>query len=375
MKKIVLGAICLGVLAGCGGGAKPPAQETAAAPEGGGDKVVNVYNWSDYIDPTVLEEFTKQTGIKVNYDVFDSNQVLETKMLTGHTNYDVVVPSAPFLQRQISAGVFQKLDKAQLPNLKNLDPDMMKRIAVYDPDNEHSVPYMWVTSGPGYNVAKIKERMPDAPVDSLRMIFDPTVVSKFKDCGVSVLDEPTEVVSIVLVYLGKDPRSNSQEDLQAAEKVLLSIRPYLRYVHSSRYIDDLANGETCLALGWSGDVKQAHDRAREAGKGIDIGYRIPQEGAVSNYDMLAIPADAPHPNNAHLFINFLMRPEIAARSTNLIKYANGDTLTPDIKEDIRNAPGVYPPPEVLARLHPEPTRSPEFTRTLNRMWTRFKTGK
>jgi putrescine transport system substrate-binding protein len=376
MKKFVLGAICLGILAGCGGGAKPPAQEQAGAPEAGGDKVVNVYNWSDYIDPTVLEEFTKKTGIKVNYDVFDSNQVLETKMLTGHTNYDVVVPSAPFLQRQVSAGVFQKLDKSQLPNLKNLDPDMMKRIAVYDPNNEHSVPYMWVTSGPGYNVAKIKERMPDAPVDSLRMIFDPAVVSKFKDCGVSVLDEPTEVVSIVLVYLGKDPHSNSQEDLQAAEKVLLSIRPYLRYVHSSRYIDDLANGETCLALGWSGDIKQARDRAREAGKGIEIDYRIPKDGTVMNFDMLAVPADAPHTQNALAFINFLLEPEVAAKNSNLVKYANVNTASTALLSDaVKGDPNIYPPPDLLAKLVPEPPRPQDYNRLLTRTWTRFKTGK
>ena len=382
MKKIVLGAICLGVLlAGCGGGAKPPAaqeggKDSAGAPEAGGDKVVNVYNWSDYIDPTVLADFTKKTGIKVNYDVFDSNQVLETKMLTGHTNYDVVVPSAPFLQRQITAGVFQKLDKSQLPNLKNLDPDMMKRIAVYDPDNEHSVPYMWVTSGPGYNVAKIKERMPDAPVDSLRMIFDPAVVSKFKDCGVSVLDEPTEVVSIVLVYLGKDPKSNSQEDLQAAEKVLVSIRPYLRYIHSSRYIDDLANGETCLALGWSGDIKQARDRAHEAGKGIEIDYRIPKDGTVMNFDMLAVPADAPHPQNALAFINFLLEPDVAAKNSNLVKYANVNTASTSLLADaVKGDPNIYPPPELLAKLVPEPPRPQDYNRLLTRTWTRFKTGK
>jgi putrescine transport system substrate-binding protein len=382
MKKIVLGAICLGVLlAGCGGGAEPPAaqeggKDSAAAPESGGDKVVNVYNWSDYIDPTVLADFTKKTGIKVNYDVFDSNQVLETKMLTGHTNYDVVVPSAPFLQRQITAGVFQKLDKSQLPNLKNLDPDMMKRIAVYDPDNEHSVPYMWVTSGPGYNVAKIKERMPDAPVDSLRMIFDPAVVSKFKDCGVSVLDEPTEVISIVLVYLGKDPKSNSQEDLQAAEKVLVSIRPYLRYIHSSRYIDDLANGETCLALGWSGDIKQARDRAREAGKGIEIDYRIPKDGTVMNFDMLAVPADAPHPQNALAFINFLLEPEVAAKNSNLVKYANVNTASTALLADtVKGDPNIYPPPDLLAKLVPEPPRPQDYNRLLTRTWTRFKTGK
>ena len=376
MKKFVFGALCLGVvLGGCGGGAKSPAAQGA----GGGEpqeKVLNVYNWSDYIDPTVLGEFTKKTGIKVNYDVFDSNPVLETKMLTGHTNYDIVVPSAPFLQRQISAGVFQKLDKSKLPNLKNLDPEMMKRIAVYDPDNEHSVPYMWVTSGPGYNVAKIKERLPDAPVDSLRMIYDPKVVAKFQDCGVSMLDEASEVVGSVLIYLGKNPRSNSPEDLQAAENTLMSIRPFLRYIHSSRYIDDLANGETCLALGWSGDIKQARDRAREAGKGIEIDYRIPKEGTIMNFDMLAVPADAPHPQNAFEFINFLLEPEVAAKNSDLVKYANVNTAsTPLLKEAVRNDPNIYPPADILAKLVPEPPRTSEYNRLLTRMWTRFKTGK
>src|SRR4051812_2698469 len=356
MKKLVLGAVCLGLaLTGCGGGAKPPPAGAAAASQ---EKVLNVYNWSDYIDPTVLEDFKNKTGIKVNYDVFDSNRVLETKLLTGHTNYDVVVPSAPFLQRQITAGVFQTLDKSRLPNLKNLDPDMMKRIAVYDPDNAHSVPYMWVTSGPGYNVAKIKERMPDAPVDSLRMIYDPKVVAKFQDCGVSVLDEASEVVGSVLMYLGKDPRSSSVEDLQAAENVLLAIRPYLRYVHSSRYIDDLANGETCLALGWSGDIKQARDRARDAGKGIEIDYRIPKEGTIMNFDMLAVPADAPHPANAFTFINYLLEPEVAAKNSNLVKYANVNTAaTPLLAAAVKGDPNIYPPTDILAKLVPEPPRS------------------
>ena len=382
MKKLLVGALCLGLLvvAGCGGGAKPPAQQGGAGPSGAPgagpeDKVLNVYNWSDYIEPSVLAEFTKQTGIKVNYDVFDSNAVLETKLLTGHTNYDVVVPSAPFLKRQISAGVFQKLDKSQLPNLKNLDPEMMKQIAVYDPDSEHSVPYMWVTSGPGYNVAKIKERMPDAPVDSLRMFYDPAVVSKFKDCGVSVLDEPPEVVDTVLIYLGKDPRAQSLDDLKAAETVLLAMRPYVRYVHSSRYIDDLANGETCLALGWSGDVKQARDRAKDAGKGIEIKYSIPKEGTIMNFDMLAIPADAPHPHNALLFINYLLEPEVAAKNSNLVKYANVNAAsTPMLVDAVKGDPNIYPPPDILAKLVPEPPRSQEYQRQLTRTWTRFKTG-
>ena len=380
--KNLLGALCLGVvLAGCGGGAKAPASEGGTAPAGAGaageeDKVLNVYNWSDYVEPTVLEEFTRKTGIKVNYDVFDANEVLETKLLTGHTNYDVVVPSAPFLQRQITAGVFQKLDKSRLPNLKNLDPDMLKRIAVYDAGNEHSVAYMWVTSGPGYNVAKIKERMPDAPVDSLRMFYDPAVIAKFKDCGVSVLDAPGEVVGTVLIYLGKDPRNESVEDLKAAEAVLLSIRPYLRYVHASRYIDDLANGETCLALGWSGDVKQARDRAKDAGKGIEIKYNIPREGTIMNFDMLAIPADAPHPHNAHLFINYLLESEVAAKNSNLVKYANINTVsTPMLVDAVKNDPNIYPPPDILAKLVPEPPLSQDYQRLLTRTWTRFKTGK
>ena len=383
--KNLFGAVCLGVLlAGCGGGAGPPAHGGDAAQPGASgartageeDKVLNVYNWSDYVEPGVLEEFTRKTGIKVNYDVFDANEVLETKLLTGHTNYDVVVPSAPFLQRQIKAGVFQKLDKSQLPNLKNLDPAMLKEIAVYDPGNEHSVPYMWVTSGPGYNVAKIKERMPDAPVDSLRMFYDPAVVSRFKDCGVSVLDAPSEVVGTVLLFLGKDPKSESAEDLKAAETVLLDIRPYLRYVHSSRYIDDLANGETCLALGWSGDVKQARDRAKDAGKGIEVKYAIPREGTIMNFDMLAIPADAPHPHNAHLFINYLLEPDVAARNSNLVKYANINTAsTSMLVEAVKGDPNIYPPPDVQAKLVPEPPRSQEYQRLLTRSWTRFKTGK
>jgi len=380
--KNILRALCLGaaasvILAGCGGGAKAPAPGASAAKAGGEEeKVLNVYNWSDYIEPSVLEEFTKRTGIKVNYDVFDSNDVLETKLLTGHTNYDLVVPSAPFLERQIKAGVYQKLDKSQLPNLKYLDPVMLQKIAVYDPGSEHSVPYMWVTDGPGYNVAKIKERMPDAPVDSLRMFYDPAIVAKFQDCGVSVLDERSEIVSTVLIYLGKDPRSQSPDDLKAAEAVLLSIRPYLRYVHSSRYIDDLANGETCLALGWSGDVKQARDRAKDAGKGTEIKYSIPREGTVMNFDMLAIPADAPHPHNAHLFINYLLEPEVAAKNSNLVKYANINTAsTPMLADAVKGDPNIYPPPDIQAKLVPEPPRSHEYQRLLTRTWTRFKTGK
>jgi putrescine transport system substrate-binding protein len=363
VRTLIAGCVLLACLAACSGGS------TA------GEPVLNVYNWSDYIAPGVIDAFEHEYGIKVNYDVFDSNEVLETKMLMGHTNFDVVVPSGPFLQRQVTAGVYQVLNKTQLPNLKYVDPQVARESAVYNPGNNYGVDYMWITSGPGYNVAKIHERMPDAPVDSLRMIFDPAVVSKFQDCGVSMLDTPTEMLGAVLMYLGRNPNSESLEDLKAAERALMAIRPYIRYVHSSRYIDDLANGEICLAMGWSGDVKQAHDRALEAGSGIELAYRIPREGAMLNFDMVAIPADAPHAKNAHLFINFLLRPQIAAQDTNYVKYANGDDPAfEDLAAAVRNDPGIYPPPQVRAKLVPELAKTPQFTRLLNRMWTRFKTG-
>jgi putrescine transport system substrate-binding protein len=340
------------------------------------EKILNVDNWSDYIQPSVVADFEKEYGIHVNYDVFDSNEILETKLLTGHTNYDIVVPSGAFLERQLGADIYQKLNKAWLPNLSNVDPDIARGSAVYDPGNQYAVDYMWITSGVGYNSAEIRERMPDAPVNSWRMLFDPAVVSKFADCGISILDAQSEVVGTVLLFLGRNPNSNSLEDLKAAEKVLHAMRPYIRYVDSSRYIDNLANGEICLVMGWSGDIKQAHDRAQEAGKGIDLAYSIPQEGAIVNFDVLAIPADAPHARNAHLFIDYLLRPDVAAKNSNLIKYANA--LKPDIQPldaAVRADQGVYPPAQVRARLTPERARPAAYQRLLTRMWTRFKTGK
>ncbi len=404
-RTLVLPIAAAAMLAACGG--KPPAGQEASpsgaaapatgapsasattgdaavgnGPVGSGpglsgeEKVLNVYNWSDYIDPTVLEGFTRETGIKVNYDVFDSNEVLQTKILTGNTGYDIVVPSASFLERQIKAGAFLKLDKAQLPNLKNLDPEITRLIAQHDPGNEHSVNYMWGTSGVGYNAAKIRERLPDAPVDSFAMFYDPKVVAKFKDCGVTLLDAPSEVVGTVLIYLGRDANSEKPEDLAAAEKVLMSIRPFIKYVNSSKYIDDLANGEVCLALGWSGDVLQSRERSSAAGTGIEVKYLIPKEGAVMFFDMLAVPADAKHPRNAHLFIDYLLRPEIAARNSNFVKYANSNAASlPLVSEALRNDRGVYPSAELKPRLVPDLAKSTPFTRVLNRTWTRFKTGK
>jgi putrescine transport system substrate-binding protein len=371
------GAAALAALLAAGPGCSPPGAHAGASAGSAtaDEKVLNVDNWSDYIQPSVIADFEKEYGIHVNYDVFDSNEILETRLLTGHTNYDLVAPSGAFLERQIKADIYQKLDKALLPNLQNVDPDVARDVALYDPGNQYSVDYMWITSGVGYNVAEIRQRMPDAPVDSWRMLFDPAVVARFQDCGVSILDAPSEVVATVLLYIGRNPHSNSLQDLKAAEQVLHAMRPYVRYVDSSRYIDNLANGDICLAMGWSGDIKQAHDRAKEAGKGVDIAYTIPVEGAIVNYDVFAIPADAPHVRNAHLFINYLLRPEIAARNSNLIKYANA--VKPDIQPldpAVRNDPGVYPPSQVRARLKPERARPADFQRLLTRMWTRFKTG-
>jgi putrescine transport system substrate-binding protein len=365
---------------GCGKKPETPAAGGAAGPAaaaaGAEEKVLNVYNWSDYIDPQVIEDFQKETGIKVRYDVFDSNEVLETKLLTGNSGYDVVVPSAYFLERQVKAGVFGKLDKSKLPNLGNLDPEIVQRAAGHDPGGEHSVVYMWGTTGIGYDATKVKSIMPDAPVDSWQLELDPAVVSKFKGCGVSVLEDPTDMVGTVLLYLGKDPNSQSEADLKLAEERLLAIRPYIRMITSAQYIEGLANGELCIAVGYSGDILQARDRAAEAGKPVDIRYSIPKEGALMWFDTLAIPADAKHPGNAHLFIDYLLRPEVAARNSNFVNYANANAkATALVNEELRNDPGIYPDAGTKARLQPNLSKSAEYTRLLNRAWTRFTTGR
>jgi putrescine transport system substrate-binding protein len=365
------------LLASCGRQAAAPSPDSAAtgaATEA--DKVVNVYNWSDYIDPEIVPAFEKEYGIKVNYDVFDSNEVLETKLLAGRTGYDVVVPSASFLQRQIQAGVFQKLDKSQLPNLKNLDPDIARRIEVHDPGNQYGVNYLWGTSGVGFNEAQIASAMPNAPVDSFAMFYDPNVIRNFQKCGVSILDAPDEMVGTVLLYLGRNPNSEALEDLQAAEKVLLAIRPYVRYINSSKYIEDLANGELCLALGWSGDVGQARRRAIEAGKTYTIKYNVAKEGAIMFFDMLAIPADAPHPKNAHLFIDYMLRPEVAASNSSSMHFTTSNAAAYKLVDPaVYNDPEVYPSDAQKAHMYPNASHSLAYTRELNRTWTRFKTGR
>jgi putrescine transport system substrate-binding protein len=362
------------VLAGCG--RKPETQEAGESPAATEEKVLNVYNWSDYIDPAVIENFQKETGIAVRYDVFDSNEVLETKLLTGNSGYDVVVPSAYFLERQIQAGVFRKLDKSKLPNLGNLDQGLQMSIASHDPRNEHGVIYMWGTTGIGFDADKVKAIMPDAPTDSWSLVFDPAIVSKFEDCGVSFLDDPTDMVGTMLLWLGKQPNSESEEDLRLAEEALLRIRPYIRTINSSQYIEDLANGGVCIAVGYSGDVLQARDRAAEAGKELDIRYVIPREGALMWFDTLAIPADAGHPGNAHAFIDYLLRPDVAAANSNYVYYATANSAALDLLDaELRDDIGIFPPPEVKERLQPNLAKSAEFTRSLNRSWTRFVTGR
>ncbi len=385
----VLCGMLAALLGACSGPAAPPAggvpaaapaaaPDTAAgtAPAGDAEKILNVYNWSDYIDPSVVPAFEREYGIKVNYDVFDSNEVVETKLLAGKTGYDVVVPSGSFMQRQIQAGVFQKLDKSQLPNLGNLDPDISRRIAVYDPGNQYGVNYLWGTSGLGYNADRIAQASPDAPVDSFAMLFDPKVIRNFQHCGVSILDAPDEVVGSVLVYLGRNPDSEALDDLKAAEQVLLSIRPYVRYINSSKYIEDLANGEICLAMGWSGDIGQARARARDAGKDVRIRYSIAKEGAIMFFDMLAIPADASHVRNAHLFINYLLRSDVAARNSSTEHYATSNAAAyPLVDPAVYSDRNIYPAAEQMAHLYPNPVHSLAYTRELNRTWTRFKTGR
>ena len=373
IRSMSIAAVAALLAAGCGGKSDAPAGPSTPAAE---EKVLNVYNWSDYIDPGVVADFTRETGIKVNYDVFDANEVLETKLLAGNSGYDVVVPSAYFLERQVKAGVFAKLDKSKLPGLANLDPALVASAERHDPGGEHSVVYLWGTTGIGYDAGKVRAIMPDAPVDSWALVFDPAVVSKFKDCGVSVLEDPTDMVGTMLVFLGKDPNSESEADLKLAEDRLLAIRPYIRQISSSQYIEGLANGDLCIAVGYSGDVLQARDRAAEAGKPVDIRFSIPKEGALMWFDTLAIPADAKHPGNAHLFIDYLMRPEVAARNSNFVNYANANAAsTPLVNEDLRNDAGIYPDAATKARLQPNLAKSAEYSRQLNRAWTRFTTGK
>ena len=338
------------------------------------DRTVNVYNWSDYIDESIVKDFEMETGIKVVYDVFDSNEVLETKLLAGGSGYDLVVPSASFLARQIQAGVFQPLDRSKLSNAKNMWDEVLKRTEIYDPSAKFSVNYMWGTTGIGYNVKAAQERL-GGGIDSWDVVFDPEKLAKFKDCGVHILDAPTELVPAALNYLGKDPNSTDKAEIEEAAKLLESVRGNVQKFHSSEYINALANGDICLAVGWSGDVFQARDRAAEAKAGVEVGYAIPKEGALMWFDQMAIPTDAKNVTEAHEFLNYIMRPEVIAKASNYVYYANGNKESQSLLEkEVLEDPAIYPPADTLAKLYTVQPYDPRTQRTVTRAWTKMKTG-
>lgn len=337
---------------------------------------VRVYNWSDYIDEALLEKFQAETGINLIYDVFDSNEVLETKMLAGGSGYDVVVPTGTFLQRQIEAGAFQKLDKSKLSNIGNMWDVIEKRTASYDPGNEYSINYMWGTTGIGVNVGKVTELLgADAPVASLALIFDPANMEKLSSCGVHLLDAPTEMVPAALAYAGLDPDAKDDAALAKAEEVLMAVRPYIQKFHSSEYINALANGDICVAFGWSGDILQARDRAAEADNGVEIAYNAPTEGALMWFDQMAIPEDAPNPDAAHKFLNFIMDAQNMAAASNYVYYANGNKASQEfLVEDVIGDTAIYPDAAALDNLYTVTPFPPREQRTLTRLWTKVKSG-
>jgi putrescine transport system substrate-binding protein len=340
------------------------------------ESTVHIYNWSDYIGETTLADFEKATGIKPVYDVFDSNETLEGRLLAGRTGFDLVVPSNHFLGKQIKAGAFQKLDKSQLPNWKNLDPKLLKQLEVNDSGNQYAVPYMWGTTGIGYNVEKVKEALGVDHIDSWAAVFEPENMKKLSKCGVSFLDSGDEVLPAMLNYLGLSYASESAEDYKKAEAKLLAVRPYVTYFHSSKYIGDLANGNICVAVGFSGDIFQAKSRAEEADKGVDIAYAIPKEGANLWFDMMAIPADAKNVKEAHAFMNYVMQPEVVAKISDYVGYANPTPASgPLMDQEVLNNPGIYPPQDVLDKLYVQAELPQKVLRLQTRSWTTIKTGK
>ncbi|MCP1640516.1 putrescine transport system substrate-binding protein [Pseudomonas citronellolis] len=340
------------------------------------DKLVRFYNWSDYMGPDTLKDFQKDSGIKVQYDVFDTNEMLEAKLLSGHSGYDLVVPSSQFLTKQIKAGVYQPLDRSKLPNWSHLDPRLMQRLEAADPGNKYAVPYMWGTVGIGYNADKVKAALgADAPVDSWDLVFKPQNLAKLHDCGVAFLDAPVKIIPQALHYLGLDPNSHNPDDYRKASALLQKLAPSVTYFHSSRYPTDLANGDICVAIGYSGDVMQAQSRAKEAGKHIDIRYVIPREGANLWFDMLAIPRDAQNPAGALALVNYLLQPQVIAPVSDYVGYANPNKdATALLDPKVRDNPGIYPSDAVIDKLFVSTDLPPNIQRVITREWTRIKTG-
>ncbi len=348
------------------------ALSTAVAQE----RVVNVYNWSDYVDAAVLEAFTTETGIRVVYDTYDTNEILETKLLAGRSGYDVVVPSGPFLQRLIRAGVFATLDRSKLPNLVHVWPEIAVRLAAFDPGNLHAVDYMWGTTGIGVNLRKVRERLGDVPLDSWKLLLDPALSGKLRDCGIHVLDAPEDIFPGVLKALGLDPDSKAPEDLGKAADALTAVRGNIRKFHSSEYVNALANGDICLAVGYSGDVMQARKRARDARNGVEIAFLIPREGALMWFDSFAIPADAPHPAEAYAFLDYMLRPAAAAANTNAISYASGNLPARALaRPEITGDPSIYPDAATFGRLFTNTAYDERTQRLVTRLWTRIRTGR
>jgi putrescine transport system substrate-binding protein len=340
------------------------------------DKVVHFYNWSDYMGPETLKAFEAESGIAVKYDVFETNEMLEAKLLSGHSGYDLVVPSSQFLTKQIHAGVYRPLERAKLSNWSHLDPRLMQRLEAADPGNQYAVPYMWGTVGIGYNLDKVKAALGDnAPLDSWDLLFKPENLAKLKSCGVAFLDAPVKIIPQALHYLGLDPNSTKPEDYAKASALLQQLAPSVTYFHSSRYTTDLANGDVCVAIGYSGDVMQAQSRAKDAGKHIDIRYVIPKEGANLWFDMLAIPRDSSNPDGAHALINYLLRPEVIAPVSDYVGYANPNKdATALLAPSVRDNPGIYPPDEVIGKLYVSADLPPNIQRIITREWTRIKSG-
>lgn len=372
------------LLAACSGSPEPaqtgaaPAEPAAPATKDSSDQVVYVFNWSDYVAEDTVARFEASTGIKVVYDTYDANEMLETKLLAGASGYDVVFPSArPFAQRHIQAGVYAPIDRATLKNYGNLDPTLLEGLQDVDPGNAHTVPYMWGTTGLGINVAKVREALgPDVPLDSWALLFDPANASKLAACGISVLDDEQETFGAALLFRGRDPNALSGDETQLVTDTYAAVRPHIRYFNSSKYIDDLANGDLCLVMGYSGDVFQAGDRAEEAENGVEIQYIIPKEGALRWFDLIAIPADAPHKANALAFIDFLLQPDVAAGISNYVAYATPNTAAlPLLDPEIAGDPAIYPPADVQAKLVDPRTFAPEVTRERVRAWTTIKTGR
>jgi putrescine transport system substrate-binding protein len=367
------------LLAACNRDAAAPAAGDAAAPAATAaaeDKVLNVYNWSDYIAPDTIKKFEAETGIKVTYDVMDSNETLETKVLAGDTGYDIVVPSSSFLGRQIKAGVYQPLDRAKLPNWKNLDASLMAKLTDVDPGNAHGIPYLWGTTGIGYNVDKIQAAFGNLDVvNSWDLVFKPENLARLKDCGVTFLDAASEIIPVTLHAMGEDPNSFDPAVIDKAAAKLESIRPSITNFHSSEYIEALAGGNVCLVVGWSGDIIQAKARAEEAKNGVNIGYSIPKEGTAMWFDMMAIPKTARHPDNAHLFLDFLMRPDVIAEISNYVSYPNANSASyASLDKAITDDPMISPTKETIdTRLFGLAVLPPEVSKKYTDVWTELKT--